>query len=66
MLLSTFSVMACGCKAYIAGVYDDCIVLNGLDFVSAKPVPLGVYKLDTALQAVEADTFIDDTGIIVT
>lgn len=51
---------------YIVDVYDDCIVLNGLDFASEKPVPLGVYKIDTALQAIEADTFTDSTGIIVT
>lgn len=53
-------------QGYIVDVYEGCIVLNGLDFVSEKPVPLGVYKLDTALQAVEADTFTDDTGIIQT
>lgn len=55
-----------GSEGYIVEVYDNCIVLNGLDFASEKPVPLGVYKLDTALQAVEADTFTDSTGIIVT
>lgn len=53
-------------QGYIVDVYDDCIVLNGLDFVNEKPVPLGTYKLDTALKTVEADTFTDDTGIIVT
>ena len=53
-------------QGYIVDVYDDCIVLNGLDFASEKPVPLGVYKLDTALQAIEADTFTDSMGIIQT
>ena len=34
-------------QGYIADVYDDCIVLNGMDFVTETPVPLGVYKIDT-------------------
>lgn len=34
-------------QGYIVDVYDDCIVLNGMDFVSKQPVPLGVYKIET-------------------
>jgi hypothetical protein len=34
-------------QGYIVDVYDDCIVLNGMDFVNEVPVPLGVYKIDT-------------------
>lgn len=34
-------------QGYIVDVYDDCIVLNGWDFIGNKPVPLGVYKIDT-------------------
>ena len=34
-------------QGYIVDVYDDCIVLNGMDFIGNKPVPLGVYKIDT-------------------
>lgn len=32
---------------YIVDVYDNCIVLNGWDFIGNKPVPLGTYKIDT-------------------
>lgn len=53
-------------QGYVVDVYGDCIVLNGMDFVSEKPVPLGVYKINTALQTIKADTFADGTGIIVT
>lgn len=34
-------------QGYIVDVYDDCIVLTGMDLVNSKPVPLGVYKIDT-------------------
>jgi predicted phosphodiesterase len=34
-------------QGYIVDVYDDCIVLNGMDFVNSEYVPLGVYKIDT-------------------
>jgi predicted phosphodiesterase len=36
-----------GSQGYIVDVYDDCIVLNGWDFIGNKPVPLGVYKIAT-------------------
>ncbi len=36
-------------QGYIVDVYEDCIVLNGLDFISEKPVPLGTYKIDTPI-----------------
>jgi hypothetical protein len=36
-----------GSQGYIVDVYDDCIVLNGMDFVNEVPVPLGVYKIET-------------------
>ena len=35
-----------GSQGYIVDVYDDCIVLNGTDFVNEVPVPLGVYKIN--------------------
>lgn len=34
-------------QGYIVDVYDDCIVLNGWDFIGNKPVSLGTYKIDT-------------------
>jgi hypothetical protein len=36
-----------GSQGYTVDVYEDCIVLNGWDFVGKKPVPLGVYKIAT-------------------
>lgn len=36
-----------GSQGYIVDVYEDCIVLNGWDFVGNKPVPLGTYKIPT-------------------
>lgn len=32
-------------QGYIVDVYDDCIVLNGMDFVNNEPVPLGTFKI---------------------
>ena len=51
-------------EGYLVDVYADCIVLNGMDFINNQPVPLGVYKIDTAIQIIEANTFTDSTGII--
>jgi hypothetical protein len=34
-------------QGYIVDVYDDCIVLNGWDFIENKPIPLGTYKIET-------------------
>lgn len=36
-----------GSQGYIVDIYDDCIVLNGWDFVGNKPVPSGTYKINT-------------------
>ena len=34
-------------QGYIVDVYDDCIMLTGMDFVGDVPVPLGVYRIET-------------------
>ena len=49
---------------YLMDVYDDFIVLNGMDFIINKPVPLGTFKIDTTLETIEANTFTDSTGTI--
>lgn len=36
-----------GSYGYIVDVYDDCIVLNGWDFIGNQPVPLGTFKIKT-------------------
>lgn len=55
-----------GSYGYVVDVYENHIVLRGRDFVANKFVPIATYCLDTTLQTVEADTFTDSTGIIVT
>jgi hypothetical protein len=51
-------------QGYVVDVYDDCIVLNGMDLIDNIPIPLGTYKIDTPLQTIPAGTFTDDTGTI--
>ena len=34
-------------QGYIVDVYDDCIVLNGMDLINNQHVPLGVFKIET-------------------
>lgn len=34
-------------QGYIVDVYDDCIVLNGMDLINNTPIPLGIYKIPT-------------------
>lgn len=35
-----------GSQGYVVEVYNDCVILNGMNLVSKTPVPLGVYKID--------------------
>lgn len=51
-------------QGYIVDVYDDCIVLNGMDFINNRYVAIGVFKIDTTLQTIDAGTFTDSTGTI--
>jgi hypothetical protein len=55
-------------EGYIVDVYDNCIVLNGRDFIDndadGNLLPIATYKIDTTLQTVEANTFTDSTGTI--
>lgn len=57
-------------EGYIVDVYDDCIVLNGRDFIDNDAdghiLPIATYKIDTTLQTIEANTFTDSTGTIKT
>lgn len=55
-----------GSEGYIVDVYSNHIVLRGRDFVKGEFLPIATYCLDTTLQTVEANTFIDNTGTIVT
>lgn len=51
---------------YLMDVYENCIVLNGRDFIKDAWVPTGVLKIDTRLVKIEAGTFTDSTGNIAT
>ena len=57
-------------EGYIVDVYENCIILNGRDFIDndndGHILPIATYKIDTTLQTVEANSFVDGTGIIVT
>lgn len=57
-------------EGYIVDVYDDCIVLNGRDFIDNEKdghvLPIATYKIDTTLQTIEENTFTDSTGVITT
>ena len=57
-------------EGYIVDVYDDYIILNGRDFIDNDAdghiIPIATYKIDTPLVEIEAGTFTDSTGVIVT
>jgi Icc-related predicted phosphoesterase len=57
-------------EGYIVDVYDDYIILNGRDFIDNDAdghiLPIATYKIDTTLQNIEANTFTDSTGTIIT
>jgi Icc-related predicted phosphoesterase len=57
-------------EGYIVDVYDDCIVLNGRDFIDndadGHGIGIAIYKVDTTLVEIPADTFTDSTGTITT
>lgn len=53
-------------QGYIVDVYSDCVVYNGMDFIGGEPIPTGTFKIDMPLQTIEANTFTDSTGTIVT
>lgn len=57
-------------EGYTVDVYDDYIILNGMDFIDndkdGNIIPVATYKIDTKLVNVPANTFVDDTGCIQT
>lgn len=53
-------------QGYLMEVYENHIVLRGRDFVKGEFIPIAQYCLDTTLQTIEANTFTDSTGIIMT
>ena len=53
-------------EGYLVDVYENCIVLNGMDLINNTHVPIAQYRIDTTLQGIEANTFTDSTGTITT
>lgn len=53
-------------EGYVVDVYENHIVLRGRDFVKGEFLPIATYCLDTTIQTIEANTFTDPTGTIIT
>ena len=53
-------------QGYVVDVYKNHIVLNGINFVTEKQLPIATYCLETTLQTIEANTFTDSTGTVIT
>lgn len=57
-------------EGYVVDVYENCIILNGRDFIDNDAdghlLPIATYKIDTTLQTIEPNTFVDSTGTITT
>jgi predicted phosphodiesterase len=53
-----------GSQGYIVDVYDNFVILNGINLITHEPVPLGTYKIDTTIKQIDANTFVDTTGTI--
>ena len=55
-------------EGYTVDVYNKYIVLNGRDFIGnyndGNIIPIATYRIDTPIIEIEANTFIDPTGII--
>lgn len=51
-------------EGYIVDVYPDGIHLRGRDFVTGEFLPIASYWLDTKIKTIEANTFVDETGVI--
>ena len=52
------------CEGYVVDVYENSIVLRGLDFQAEEFYPIAQYHLDTTLQTVDANTYVDETNTI--
>ena len=53
-------------EGYLIDVYKNHIVLRGRDFVKKQFIPIASYCIDTSLVNIEADTYVDFTGTIIT
>lgn len=57
-------------EGIVMDVYPACVIINGRDFADNANdghwLPIATYKIDTPIVTVEAETFVDDTGKIIT
>lgn len=53
-------------EGYIVDVYDNKIVVRGIDFVTSEPMADREFTIRTPILTVEAGTFTDSTGTIIT
>lgn len=53
-------------EGYVVDVYDNHVVLRGRDFIREKFLPIATYCLDTTIVEIEANTYVDSTGTIIT
>ena len=59
---------------YLIDVYEDCVVLRARDFgvvsgnamINPEWVPIATYKIDTTIQSIKENTFVDTSGAITT
>ena len=51
-------------EGYVVDVYENGIILRGRDFVREKFLPIATFYLDTTLQTVAEETYVDPTGTI--
>jgi predicted phosphodiesterase len=58
--------IAANSEGHVVDVYKNGIHLRGRDFVKGEFLPIASYWLDTTRQAVEANTYTDSTGLIIT
>lgn len=61
-----YSVINSKGMGYVVDVYENSIVLRGRDFVNEKFLPIANYCIDTAIQIIEPNTYVDSTGTIKT
>jgi hypothetical protein len=61
-----FQIEYADSEGYVVDVYENGIHLRGRDFVRGEFLPIASYWLDTTMKTVEAGTYTDPTGTIVT
>ena len=53
-----------GSQGYVVDVYSNGIVLKGINFLTGEYLPIAQYRLDTLLNDVQQNTYVDNTHTI--